>query len=366
MYTLNPSKSDVWARCSGSVRLYNDLKKSCEKATQVQIEGDDLHTLASMCLDDFLRGLDYVRYMDSFKPDEYHAVKPYVDNVTWICNSMRDDTGLIVDIEKTIPFSDVIECRPDCVILSPMHKTLIVVDFKTGYREVSPSTNQLKLYCGAAARKYKIEDDYKIIARVVQPRCFSASGIVRQVKYTLAELESELKMLEFKAGAALCEAPSLYPGEHCIDCGCMLQCSAFLKLSSALCEMSTYSPPVEMSNSDLAAYHTLIKRSYKLLKQQYEHSKELVKIQLEKGVAVGGYQIDKKPNGREWTVPFETIEAVGLECGVVLSKKSPITPNQALKKGIPAEIINTVSKQKFSESVKEIDMTVVRSVFGRE
>ena len=222
-------------------------------------------------------------------------------------------------------------------------------DFKTGMKAVEVFENwQLLAYAIGALDFLKREKVNKINLTIVQPNAFHVDGVVRTWSLSLYELYKYTQILAANAKACLTEMAPVTTGTHCQYCEARHDCAASIGDSMRLFEIAKSPLPLKMNSSAQATQLEITKRAIEQLKYVESGLEEQLKNQLKKGEKVQGYLLDNVFSRQKWLNPAENIIELGIQHGVQLSKPAVLTPSQALRAGLPDDV---VKENSFRESI---------------
>ena len=269
-------------------------------------------------------------------------------------------------------FEKSIECmyvHRDCYgtpdyAYGPLDGTLYVADYKFGHRYVSAFENwQLIAYTIGRMPSYL--PTVRVILQIVQPRSYHRDGPIREWVLSGYELRDYAGILHAACAAAEQPDAQCVTGSQCYQCPARTSCEAALHMEQSALYLSGSTIPLDASNEAKAVRLHQIRRASDHLKQMESGISESLTDAIRRGASVPGFTL-KAGSGREgWTRPVEEVVALGACMGVELGKPAVITPNQARKAGIPADVVAGYSERSAgSVALVEDDGSVARRVFG--
>jgi hypothetical protein len=275
--------------------------------------------------------------------------------------------GSIGDFEKQI---ECMYVHRDCYgtpdyAYGPLDGILYVSDYKFGHRYVSPFENwQLIAY--AIGRMQSYLPTVRVVLQIVQPRSYHRDGPVRTWEITGHELRDYAGILHAKCVEAESEMAQCITGSQCYECPARTSCEAALHMEQSALYLSGSTISLDASVEAKAIRLRQIRRAADHLKQMESGISESLTDAIRRGISVPGFTL-KAGSGREgWTRSVEEVIALGACMGVELGKPAVITPNQARKAGIPADVVAGYSERSAgSVALVEDDGSVARRVFGR-
>jgi len=340
---LAPSAAGVWSQCPGSVKMAQAFPET--EQSEAAAEGELAHELGAQMIK---AGVHRAEQPAPEAGEMYEAAKLYADDVLTEAAKYRDG---ILDIEVQIPVKRVnAECfgTPDAVLYSPTARVLYVWDFKYGHREVEVFENQqLITYVAGLFDKFGVngllDQETTVVMKIVQPRSFSRSGPIREWRVKGDELRGPINLLRNAAQIALGPSPHTKSGEHCRYCPGRHACEAALQAGVGLYEVASTPVPMELTPAELGLQLAIIKRA----KQALEFLETGYEEQVKSLGGVPGWSLESSPGREGWNKPAQEVFSLGDVMGVDLRKPpEAVTPNQARKLGIPAEVVAGYAERK--------------------
>lgn len=269
-------------------------------------------------------------------------------------------------------FEKQIECmyiHRDCYgtpdyAFGPEAGTLLVSDYKFGHRYVSAFENwQLIAY--AIGRMPSYLPTVRVVLQIVQPRSYHRDGPVREWVLSGHELRDYAGILH--AACAKAESPEAQcdAGPQCYECPVRHACEAALHMEQSALYLSGSTIPLDAAVEAKAVRLHQICRALDHLKQMQSGITEDLSAAIRRGITVPGFTLAAGAGREKWTHEVSEVVALGAAMGVDVSKPGCITPNQARKAGLPAEIVTAYS-ERASGSVElvEDDGSTLRRIFG--
>ena len=353
---LAPSSAYRWTNCPGSVRLveqYN-LERGDEPGGAAA-EGTAAHWLAA-------GGEGNVAPNGVVITDDMRdAVKPYRAEL-----AAHDDW----QVEQRVVADSVHkDCWGTCDAYRVDHKDrrIVVMDLKYGYGLVEVYENpQLMLYAIAIADMNGVGHDWFVDLAVVQPRAYHRSGPVRRWPTNVAALRLYARHLRTMAEEALGNDPRTVTGAWCKHCPARHVCPALREAGMAVWEITQNSTPVELDQNGLAMELSLLTEAQAYLTARLTGLTADAMSRIRSGSAVPGWTLEHGKGREEWTASDAEVMVLGDLYGVPLAKPlAPITPAQARKAGLTAEVVAQYAARKTGEAkLVQASVTEARRVFG--
>lgn len=330
MLSLTATELPRFMACNGFTRLGGI--EPFNPSTEVTDEGNAAHWLCE-------------QVYKGANPDDLIGQKAF--NGLFITEEMVENCRLYIQliqmgncqVEKDTSYRNddkwEIRGRADCITFIPEERILMVSDLKYGWRIIEPEMNWTLISHAVACRHYCGFIPTKFVFRIYQPRPFHPQGQMRDWVISNSELD-ELEKQLFNAldnpQATVCS------GSQCYRCKSLSQCPAAQIAAMNAVDVANMAFDSEMTDDKLAWMLDNLKRASEVIKQSYEAYEDLALHRLKDGHKVNSYNIQTALGNTTWNddITPEMLEAVsGVDCSV----KKLITPAQAKKKGVPAELL---------------------------
>lgn len=221
----------------------------------------------------------------------------------------------------------------DIIVLPPDGKTVHVIDYKYGFTHVPADSPQLKIYGIAARQTFQRESVY---LHVIQPRDYTAKPI-RSHHFTPAEQNDFCAQVTMALKLAASPKPVAIPGSHCNRCPGRGQCAAVREWS--MVEEHAGSD-AQLTPEAVAAELHLARRQAELAAARVKGLEDEAAHVLRTGGLVPGWSLQSSPGREKWTNEQPVLDlAAGFGLLDTVSERRLITPNQAIKAGLPAELV---------------------------
>jgi hypothetical protein len=370
---LAPSSAARWVACAGSVllaSLYPETEETPDAAA-----GTAAHWVASEWLEN--GGLTVspgeVAPNGVTLTDEIcEGAEMYVDAIDAALRKYgvsRD--ALHVEERVAIPYVHEQNWgTPDAWFYVPAHGALCVFDFKYGhdYVDVFENWQLLDYVCGildvlgidgAADQTLRVE------MTIVQPRNYHRDGPVRTWSTLAVNLRGYFNQLRNAAEAALLPGAKCTPNLECQHCPGRHACEALQRDAYRSAQIATESLPLELSPNAQGLELKMLKRAAKMLDARISGLEESVAANIRKGKQVSHYSLVPKVGRVTWSKPDAEVIALGSVMNVELAKPKLITPNQAIKAGVPEAVVKSFSHApQTGLELVEVDDKQLRKVFG--
>lgn len=243
-----------------------------------------------------------------------------------------------------LPNTPDVHGTADVVVLPPDGRTVHVVDYKYGFTHVPADAPQLKIYGLAAAQEFNRR---VVHLHVIQPRDYTAKP-VRSHHFTPAEQNDFAAEVTQALKLAHLAKPYAAPGCHCQRCPGRGHCAALRNASldlSTACGTDTAAPEAVAAELHIAQQAVdLATARLKGLQDEAQHV-------LSTGGLVPGWSLERKPGREQWTDEQPVLAlADGFGLLDTVSQRRLITPNQAIKAGLPAELVRMHTTRPMGEA----------------
>jgi hypothetical protein len=269
-------------------------------------------------------------------------------------------------------FEQPIECmviHRDCYgtpdfTYGPEMGEMVVADYKFGHRYVSAFENwQLVAYAIGTIGAYY--PTMRVILRIVQPRSYHRDGPVRDWIIDGNQLRDYSTQLSAACYAALEPDAQCVTGTQCYGCPARHACEAALHMEQSALYLSGSTLPLDASVEAKAIRLHQIRRALDHLKQMDSGITEDLAAAVRRGQTVTGFTLAAGAGREGWTRPIPEVIALGMAMGVDVSKQGCITPKQARKAGLPAEVVAAYAERSAGEvKLVEDDGSAVRRIFA--
>jgi hypothetical protein len=287
--------------------------------------------------------------------------------------AVRRFTGpLVVERRVAIPYIHE-SCfgTPDAWSYDRDGATLYICDFKFGHGYVDVLENfQLIAYACGILDELGIDGhaDRRITVEfvIVQPRHYSDVGPVRIWRVMASALRPYFNRLQAAAAEALRPYPRHAVSSECKHCSARHACTALQRAALDACDIAKHVPPVELPADALGLELRILQRAAKMLDARLTGLEELALSTIRRGSIVPGFRLVHGKGRKRWTRPPEEIVAMAKLMDVDVAKSlAAITPAQAVKAGLPAELVDAFAETPQGAAKLEVDDgTLARKVFG--
>jgi hypothetical protein len=226
---------------------------------------------------------------------------------------------------------------------------LHVVDYKHGHRFV-PHVGNLQLANYAALEIASavnidglVEQSVTVHLTIVQPRAYGHDP-VRTWTLPAGHLRAHTNFLANAAARALQPNPPATTGPQCTYCNGRAHCAAFRSAAASAIDLALLADSTPLTPTAVGAELSYVRAARERLQALETGLEEQVRHHIKSGRQVLGWSMQSKAGREGWKVP----PADALALGVPPKPAEPVTPAQARKAGIPAEIVAMMAERKSS------------------
>lgn len=264
---------------------------------------------------------------------------------------------------------------PDYVEICPV--ALYVDDYKHGHKYVEAVGNwQLANYAALkiaelAQQGVVLPPNFRVVLTIHQPRCYHRGGPNRPWTLTVAELQPYIeRMRERYALAMTDDAPCFATDpEICDDCPARWDCEAATAAGYSAFEKGYSAVPLRMSSAAMGLELRKLRRAQAQLAAKISGLEEQVAARMKQSGGVPGWRVEFGEGRVKWDeskAPLATIAATASALNINISTLALLTPAQARKKGMPAELVDAWSTRgSGGAKLVEDDSTSAARVFGK-
>lgn len=264
---------------------------------------------------------------------------------------------------------------PDTWFYTSRGRRLYVYDYKFGHEFVDAFENwQVVDYASGIIDHLAelmqnnaavIDQGIEIIFRVIQPRNYDREGPVRTWRVRGSDLRAMWNKLSSAAENAHEPLPVATTGAQCKNCVGRAACTAIQRKGYEAVELSLRSTPSPLPAHALAVELAILQDAEKRLKARMSGLEAEAFSRIQRGELVPGYGLEQGVARERWTLPPEQVVNMGVALGVNVAKPGVLTPAQARKVGMSAEVVAAFTERpRGALELARIDNTRLAKVFG--
>ena len=370
---LPPSSAHIWVKCGA----FADANQRNPHNLDVSSDASEEGTAAHWALAEVLQGRQVA--VGLVAPNDCPLDAEMVESAEWAADEVRklcpDVQPLL--IEQTLSagktLGPLVWGTPD-VQQRSVDLTIRIVDYKYGHGHVDHVDNwQMITYATlvlddmaerAGMGRGGLDEAFRFELSIVQPRSYTAAP-VRTWRVDGGDLRGYINQLQSAAEATV---PGLsgeaVTGEHCRYCPGRLECRAFARAVGNALDVASTQLPNDLPVPAKAVQLVMLRRAGALIKAAEAGLETHLLALAQLGADVPGFTVKHSSGRQRWTLPDADVIGVGSLLGLDLAKVTAITPAQAGKAGMPAEMIDQYTQRAAgAASLQPIDMRHVAAIF---
>jgi len=375
---LKPSGAHRWVECAGYIRISRNIAPVDSTAAN---EGRVAHNVAENMVDAIAKNTRYPvaseivgTIVDDvlITPEMYEGCNDYAAHCSYLMRESGVYFGDKMGIETAVTIPEIHdECYGTCDfwLFDTKTNTLHVVDFKFGFRPVSPVENW-QLICYASGLMSNVngitDQEITVVFHIVQPRAFG-QPTVRTWSANLSDFRGFVNTLSYAAHAAMEPESGCKSGPHCADCEALLICdTARAAEVNGLDFFNERGDVIATDGDEMGRELDILKRAHSAIEYRIEAIQTEALARITRGERVNGYGIGYGRSSQKWTKPTAEVLALGDLMGKQLRKpETPITPKQAITLGLDKTIVDAFSETfKGSQKLKPQNQKAVKELLN--
>lgn len=226
------------------------------------------------------------------------------------------------------------------------NRTLHIFDYKYGFVHVPADAGQVKLYGVGAVQEFGIE---RVVLHIIQPRDYGSNPF-RSYEFTPADQNDFCAEVVAALRLAHAKNPYAVAGSHCRNCpGRGAHCSE--NWDTAVMGMEVLTRPVDSDPASVGRMVQMMRVASDVVTAALKGLEDEARYQIESGTLVPGWSLERKPGREQWTDEQPVLNlAAGFGLLDTVSTRKLITPNQAIKAGLPAELVRMHTSRPIGEA----------------
>lgn len=249
---------------------------------------------------------------------------------------------------------------------------LDVIEYKYGHDYV-PEYENFQLLNQAALILEELgvdgsnDEGVLVRMRVFQPRWFGRGGQHRVWEAQASHLRQYFNVLRNSAAIATRPEPPASTGPQCKHCPGRAACDTLQRVAAGLVDVSKGSSlPVDLTADQTGRELRHITAAIKRLEARRTGLEEQAQAMIRRGERVPYWALEQGQGREGWTAPISQITMAGALLGVDVAKPGVLTPAQARKAGMPAEVVAKLSERPAAAlKLVPVDDSSARRAFGR-
>jgi hypothetical protein len=350
---LPPSAAARWGVCALSAALeaaYPEAEESPES-----LEG----TAAHWVVEGYLRGVAVA--VDIQAPNGVAVTQEMVEGAELVVQTIETTLGprwremLVIERRVQVPNVHPAHCwgKPDYyawAVLPDGRRVLFLFDYKFGHGLVEVIENQqLITYTSGLFSEVPNLDDQNtvVVMAIIQPRGYHRDGAVRWWKIRGSEIRAHVNILHMQAEKATGPNPPALPDpDACKNCKGRHACEALQRAAYLAADKAQQATAIDLSPLALGIELRMLTRAQKLLEARVSGLEAQAGAEIKRGKLVPYWMLDAIPGRLGWNKPDAEVIMLGAIYGIDIAKPpEPVTPTQAIKKGLPAELVGAYASR---------------------
>jgi hypothetical protein len=334
---LAPSSAARRVACPGSRKLEAMYPQDSSEASQ---EGEAAHWVAA----EYVQGNDGMR-ISGKAPNGVTITDEMLSGAALYAECVHKEAYADTDfhIEETIAIPSIhADCfgTPDLFFEDNDH--LVIFDYKFGFTPVEAFENwQLIEYAAGILEKNR--HCVTVSFHIVQPRCYSYP--VKKWFISVAELEPYFNQLRVAESVAMQDDAPCIPSPQCKHCKARHACASLQSSALSVIEDTRVNQNQLLTPLQLGQELRVLHYFQDILKARINGLEAEVIATLAKKERVPFYSLEQGFGRERWKEDPATMIATAALLGVNIAKAPEcITPKQAVKAGLPRNIVDKYSE----------------------
>ena len=327
-----PSSMARIVSCPGSLKL-------CEQYPQAPSDAADEGTLSHEVIAAVYLG----------KPIPAGATEEMRDGAELWMETVGVHSGLrSIHVEEFVDCSVIYrDCwgTPDLWAYDHNSHVLYVYDYKYGHSFVAAYQNwQLIAYAMGILDNPLLGPVEQIVCTIVQPRNYHSEGMVRSYVIAINSKNRYLDHLKEACRLADQGGSMCITGASCRHCPARHVCQALQSSNYDIAQYIGQALPFELTDQALGYELTRFNAAQDVLKARTSGLELEVVSRINRGASIPGWSMKQAQGRQKWTMPVAEVITLGVLMGIDVSKPGAITPKQAIKAGLPKELVADYSE----------------------
>jgi hypothetical protein len=267
----------------------------------------------------------------------------------------------------------VVGGTPDFWQYAENTRTLRVADYKYGhlYVEVYEMWQLIAYACGvidmlvAQGRAHEFEIIVEFM--LVQPRCYSADSPVRTWTTSAQNLRSYINRAKAAVEDALAPNPKTKAGTHCLFCPARGICKTAHVAGTAIIEYAGTVEAMSQNPHEIGLRLNLVNAAVTMLEGVATGLEEQALQMLRSGKTVPYFKVGYSQPRETWAKSVAEVSMLGALTGKKLTEEAyALTPKQAVKAGIPRDVIDKYAMTPHGKArLESDDLTMAARIFSK-
>lgn len=351
---LPPSFAHIWGDldgCHGWPYQYQKGPKTVDSEAKKTAKAAK-ELAGKMILSYSRASLDFPLRKD-YDIELYDSAKAFADDAREYMIKCHIAGGEGFLLREFIPCSSIhseVNGIVDFALCDIPHKWIGIWIFHNDHKPMEARENKrLLCYLSGLMDRFKIDDQaFNVMFRIVQPNCYSEQQITDSWAFRACDVRGSINKITTAANKAMSGDQTCHSGSYCTTCPQRFNCSAAIDSALTIYEASLQPYTAELSPQELSVRFMLIKRVREQSSSLETAYKQQIESLLRSGISVPGQRLNPKYGKLDWKEDPEFIASVGDMYQKNIRKPGLMTPLQAIKAGIPEEVVMAYAERKQS------------------
>lgn len=329
MLSLTASQLPRFMACNG-FNLIGGIDPFKEDKTVTE-EGNAAHWLIEQV---FKEGREAEEFIDRKAPNGIYITGDMVDHVFKYANDLKNNKEVSIEVDTSYGNENYqIRGRADSFWWEDT--TLVIADFKYGWRIVEPEENWTLISHAIGILSKARCNVGEISFKIYQPRPFHPEGTVREWKIDFIALKQLMNRLHHYL---MNPADKCATSPECYKCPSISQCPAAQIATMNSIDVAYRAFDNEIDDDELSWMLDNIRRAQDVLKQSEDAYEDLALHRLKAGRIIKNYTAQSGLGKTKWLSGI-TADLIKALTGIDVSETSLISPAQAKILGVHEDIV---------------------------
>lgn len=321
--------ADIWSRCPPSVTMGG-------LPGQLSTE----HQLAHVALLTALRG-QTLKVSEACTYEMIEGANLLIAHYQQHVSDPGQQTSTYIARVVPTPILDVEPMEIPCYAVNHKTRTVHVWIYHYGHKRVEARDSRVLVLAMAAIRGDKnLGPEWSYRGHMVQPRVYDGHPAVD----TWALPDDLLVRTALVLASASRGVGGLSVGRHCHLCLARIKCGAYRDVIAEDITMSTETRVDDLTPDGIGDEIRKLRAAHERIKAMLTGMESEASALIKRGTAIKGFTLAPVSGKQEWSVPTDAIQLKAIEYGVIVAKPVEcITPKQAIKAGVPSDVVNNMS-----------------------
>ena len=354
---LPPSYAHIWGNlngCHGWVHQNHNGPKPAESEAKKTARA--VKTLAGEMILSYSRAGVNFPLRTNHDPVMWDAAKAFADDAHDYmvkCAIMGGEHFILREYVQCPSIHSEVNGMVDFALYDESHRWIGIWLLHNGHRPMEArENNRLLCYLSGLMDRFNIDgkadQTLNVMFRIVQPNCYSVQQQTDVWTFAASDARGLINRITESANRSMSGVQACRSGSYCTTCPQRFNCAAAIESALTVYEASMQPYLKELSSQELSIRYELIKRVHEQSESLKTAYKQQIESLLRSGVAIPGQRLEPKFGKLDWKENPDFVASVGDMYGKDIRKPGLMTPLQAIKAGIPEEIVMAYAERKQS------------------